>query len=373
MIILLTILAFIVILGLLVFVHELGHFVVAKKSGMKVEEFGFGFPPKIFGIKKGETTYSINLIPLGGFVKIVGEDGSDALDPQSFGNKPAWKRFLVLIAGVTMNVILAWILISIGMAVGLPTALSQSDSLPKSARLRDVAVGILEVQPGTPADQAGLKLGDLIVKIDNQNIATIQQAQDATKQDAGKAAVYTIKRGQQTLQKTITPRANPPAGEGPLGIALGSVGFVSYPWYEAPIRGFTATVNVIVLTVTTFAGIIWQFVQGHHVGAALSGPVGIAVLTRDVTQLGFIYLLQFTAILSINLAIINAIPFPALDGGRILFLVIEKLRGRKMDVRAESWANTIGFMLLILLMIAVTVKDVSHYSQGFKHLFQKIF
>lgn len=373
MMILLAILVFIVILGILVFVHELGHFIMAKRAGMKVEEFGFGFPPRLFGIRKGETLYSINLIPLGGFVKILGEDGTDSINPESFGNKSFWQRFGVLIAGVTMNAILAWVLISIGMGLGLPTVLSEGDVLPSAAHLRNVSVGILEVADNTPAAEAGLKPGDTIFAINNQPVNSIEQAQSVTKQDAGQATVYTIKRGSSTFEKTITPRANPPAGEGALGIALGSVGFVSYPWYQAPIKGFVAVVNLVVLTVTTFASVIGQFIRTHHAAVGLSGPVGIAVLTKDVTALGFIYLLQFTAILSINLAIINAVPFPALDGGRVLFLIIEKIRGKKMNIHAETWANTIGFMLLLLLMVAVTIGDVSHYSTQFKNLFHRIF
>src|SRR3989338_2399556 len=149
--ILLTILVFIIILGLLVFVHELGHFIMAKRAGMRVDEFGFGFPPRLFGIRRGETLYSINLIPLGGFVKILGEDGSQTVDPKSFSNKSFWRRFSVLIAGVTMNVILAWVLLSIGTTMGLPTLISENEQLPKSAKVSVTSVGIIEVASDTPA------------------------------------------------------------------------------------------------------------------------------------------------------------------------------------------------------------------------------
>lgn len=371
--ILLTIIVFIIVLGLLVFVHELGHFVMAKRAGMKVDEFGFGFPPRLFGIRKGETIYSVNAIPLGGFVKIVGEDGSNTTDPRSFGNKSGWQRFAVLVAGVTMNVIFAWFLISIGMGAGLPTVLYEDEALPSYAHLRDVKVGVLEVVPEGPAGQAGVKVGDFITRIDGQDITSIEQAREITKENGDQPTQYTIKHGKEFLEKTITPRANPPEGQGPLGVALGSVGFVSYPWYMAPIKGFQATMSVMWLTLSAFGGLIAGLFQGENVGASLSGPVGIAVLTRDVTQLGLIYLLQFTAVLSVNLAILNAMPFPALDGGRILFLIIEKLRGRKLNVRAEQYANGIGFALLILLMIFVTIKDVTRYSEGFKRLFSNIF
>lgn len=371
--ILLTILVFIVVLGALVFVHELGHFIMAKRAGMAVEEFGFGFPPRIFGIKRGETIYSLNWIPLGGFVKIVGENGEEAENPRSFGSKGFWARFSVLIAGVTMNAIFAWVLISICMMIGLPTIIDQGAQLPSYAHVGPAAVSVVDVSTGTPAQQAGLKVGDSIYKVNDQVINSIDQVQQITQADAGKSVAYEIKRGSSDFTVNITPRANPPAGEGPLGIALSSVARVSYPWYEAIIHGFTTTFGLAWTTISAFAQVIGQFLSHHQVTQQLSGPVGIAVLTHDVTELGLIYVLQFVAILSINLAIINAVPFPALDGGRVLFLVIEKLRGRKMNVKAESYANAIGFMLLILLMVFVTIKDVSHYSAGFKNLFSRIF
>jgi len=370
--ILLTVFVFIFILGLLVFVHELGHFIMAKRAGMRVDEFGFGFPPRIFGIRKGETIYSINWIPLGGFVKIVGEDGSDTTDVQSFGNKSFWRRFSVLIAGVTMNVILAWVLISIGVGLGLPTVIDESTVLPRSAVVKNPTVGILEVEDNTPDESAGLKPGDAIVKIGDANVTSIQQAQDLTRDHAGNATVYEIRRGSEVLDKTITPRLNPPEGEGALGIALATVARVAFPWYEAPYRGLIIAFNLLWGTLSAFGGIIVGLFHGAKVTEALSGPVGIAVLTRDVTALGFIYLLQFTAVLSINLAIINAVPFPALDGGRILFLIIEKIRGKKMRPKVEQVANTIGFLLLISLMVFVTIRDVHKFSDQFMHLFQRI-
>ena len=370
--ILLTILIFVVILGLLVFVHEFGHFIVAKRSGMAVEEFGFGFPPRLFGIKKGGTIYSINWIPIGGFVKIVGENG-DNLSPESFASKGFWPRFLVLVAGVTMNFILAWLLISIGLTSGLPTVIGEGETLGPTAHVGPAHVSLVEVVPNSPASEAGVKVGDTIFRINGTEVSSIEQAQDLTKQNAGHATTYEFKRGDSDFTKTIVPRANPPEGEGSLGVALSSVAKVSYPWYESIWRGLTTTLMLVWATLSAFGHIIAQWVQHQPVSQALSGPVGIAVLTRDVAQLGFIYLLQFTAILSINLAIINIMPFPALDGGRVLFLIIEKLRGKKMDQKAESMANAIGFSLLILLMVFVTIKDVNHYSEGFKRLFSNIF
>lgn len=360
--ILLTILIFIIILGLLVFVHELGHFVMAKRAGMKVEEFGFGFPPRMFGIKRGETIYSVNWIPLGGFVRILGEDGQDDQNPESFGNKSGWRRFSVLVAGVTMNFILAWFLLSIGLAIGLPTVISEGEELPTHARTKSVSVTVVDTMPDAPAAAAGIKVGDKILKINDEPIDSIEEAQSLTSKSAGSELTYVLKRGSTTFEKKIVPRANPPEGQGPLGVALSSVAIVSYPWYQAIPRGLEAAVSLLVATVTAFAIILKQWLTGHSVGQALSGPVGIAVLTRDVAQLGFIYLLQFTALLSINLAVINAAPFPALDGGRILFLIIEKLRGKKLHQKAEQIANTVGFFVLIALMLLVTIRDVGKFN-----------
>ncbi len=354
----LTIVIFIIILGLLVFVHELGHFIMAKRAGMAVEEFGFGFPPRLFGIKKGETMYSINWIPLGGFVKILGEDGQTSENPLSFGSKSFARRFSVLAAGVTMNVIFAWLLISLGLGLGLPTVVNQGEQLPSHAKLKSASIAVLEVSPQTPAEAADLKVGDHITKINGEQITGLEDVQNLTNKYAGTEVVYEVTRGSTVMEKRITPRANPPADQGPLGISLASVGLVSYPWYMVLYKGVIATANLIWSTLVAFWVVITNLLSGAGPGVDLTGPVGIAKLTGDVAALGFIYLLQFTAVLSINLAIINAIPFPALDGGRIFFLVIEKIRGKKMNAKAEQVANTIGFALLLLLMLFVTIKDV---------------
>jgi regulator of sigma E protease len=342
---LLTILIFIIILGLLVFVHELGHFVMAKRAGMAVEEFGFGFPPRLFGIKRGETTYSINWIPLGGFVKIVGEDGENPNNPRSFGSKNFFARFSTLAAGVTMNMIFAWILLSIALGMGLPNG----------------SVEVSSVHENSPAINAELMVGDQLVKVNGTEIFSPDQLQTLTKENAGKDTTYTIKRGEETFDKQMVPRENPPEGQGALGVTL-RPGTSSYPWYEAPLKGLEVTWRYFWATIMAFGTIIGNLVVGEPAGVEVTGPVGIAKLTGDVAALGFVYLLQFTAILSINLAIINAVPFPALDGGRLLFLVIEKIRGRKMNPLVEQWTNTIGFALLLLLMLIVTIKDVSSFN-----------
>lgn len=357
-----TIIIFIIILGILVFVHELGHYFAAKKSGMQVEEFGFGFPPRMFGIKRGETIYSLNWIPVGGFVKIAGEDGGEVSNPRSFANQSFLKRFITLAAGVTMNILFAWLVIMIAMGMGLPTVINEGDVLPASAKVDQPFVVFRDVLADSPAQQAGFKTGDTIVAINGEQIDNLVEVQTLTQQNLGKETQYIITRGDQRIEANLIPRQNPPEGQGAMGVSLATVANVSYPWYELPWRAIGATYNVIYSTLSAFGTILTQWVSGESVSGQLSGPVGIAVLTRDVAQLGFIYLLQFTAVLSVNLAVINAVPFPALDGGRILFLIVEKLRGRKLPETAEQVANTIGFGLLLLLMVFVTVKDFGRFD-----------
>ncbi len=367
----LTIITFLIILGLLVFVHELGHFVVAKKSGMKVDEFGFGFPPRMFGLQKIEgkwkivwghkppldtekTVYSINWIPLGGFVKIVGENNEQQDDPRSFINRPFWGRFATLVAGVVMNFILAWVLLSAGLVSGLPVAINELSDLPAHAQFKDPHVAILEVLDDQPAAKAGLMPGDTILTIDGQFFPISSQASDYIKEHKGSNFVFEVQRGGKKLSVSVQSNANPGPDQGPTGIALASVGKLSYPWYRVPYEGLKATF----IEVENIGSGLVQLFSGHVSVKNLGGPVKIAQLTGEVRQMGVIYLLQFTAFLSINLAILNILPFPALDGGRVLFLIIEKVRGKRNNQKVEQWFNAIGFVLLILLMVFVTAHDI---------------
>ncbi len=349
-----TILVFVVLLAVLVIAHEFGHFIVAKKSGMQVDEFGFGFPPRIFGVKRGETIYSVNWIPLGGFVRIVGEDGTDVANPRSFGNKSFWPRLATLVAGVTMNVILAWLLLVVCLMVGLPTEVAPGQPLPSHTSMYAESISIVDVAPNTPAATAGLQEGDQVKAIDGQQITSVDQIASFTSSHQGQTLQFSIERGNQLLTIPAYSRINPTDGNGYVGIAVSEVGKLRYAWYVAPYDAVSFTWQII----SSEASGLWALV---HTKAALSevgGPVKIAQLTGQVTALGFSYLLQFAAFLSINLAIINILPFPALDGGRVMFLVIEKVRGKRNNESVEQWANTIGFALLLLLVAVISVHDV---------------
>jgi len=368
-----TIIVFILILGLLIFVHEFGHFIMAKRAGIKVEEFGFGFPPKIFGIKKGETLYSFNLFPIGGFVKIYGEMGKPTKKgirkedkKRAFYSKPIGTRAKIVVAGVTMNLLLAAFLLGLGHWLGLPTIV-EDDEVGDLGKTR---VQVTQVAFDSPAAQADIKIGDTItslkLKIKNEklkiiNVFTVKEVQEFVRAHQGEEITVVIQRGDQVLEKTLVPRLSFPADEGPMGIGLARTAIVSYPWYQALIKGITSTVNLIWAMVTILGGLLWRLAVTGKLAVEVAGPVGIFSLTGQAAQLGFIYILQLTALLSINLAIINALPFPALDGGRLLFLAIEKVKGSPVSYKLERIVHTTGFVILILLMIAITWRDVVRF------------
>ena len=365
-----TIITFVVILGLIVFVHELGHFLAARRMGAAVEEFGFGLPPKIIGIKKKDTLYSLNWIPVGGFVKIKGEDGADPNDQKSFASKKVWQRIFMLSAGVTMNVVLAMVLFSIGFGVGLPSTLGDNMG---TAKIRDQKVQIIEVAKNTPAEKAGLVSGDQIVKIDNVTITTVDQVQNYNRDKVGSAETLTYKHLNKEKAVTITLENRDATGEGKMGATLVETGIISYPWYDAIWRGVKTTFEIIWVILVAFYQLIRNWLTGQPTGADVSGPIGIAVLTGQVAQLGFAYLIQFTALLSLNLAIINFIPFPALDGGRVLFVVIEKIRGKQINRRVEAMIHNVGFTVLMLLIVLITLRDLNRFKDNIFGFIKNIF
>ncbi len=353
-----TIILFVVVLSLLVFVHELGHFLMAKKMGMKVEEFGFGFPPRLFGIKKKGTIYSINWIPLGGFVRIKGESGDEKHDEDSFAHKKIWQRFVVLVAGVVMNLLLAVVLLSIGFMIGMPTTIDST--LPKGAQVEKEQISIVEVAEPSPAFSAGLVPGDALVSINDQTFATDQDARAYLLEHGKEGVVITVNQ-KDYATKSVTVKAEElkDLGLTAIGVAFAKTGVISFSPIQAVMQGVAATATFTWEVIKAFGGIIQNIVGGKGPGVDLSGPVGIAVLTGKVAAMGIIYLVQFAALLSINLAVINILPFPALDGGRVLFLIIEKVRGGKpVSAKFEAAMHNAGFALLMLLVVIVTYRDI---------------
>lgn len=372
MTVLVTALIFIALFALLVFVHEAGHFFAAKRAGAVVEEFGFGFPPRLIGVRKGETIYSINLIPFGGFVKIKGESGGAADDPTSFSALSATRRSIILVSGVAMNVVLAMVLLSATLVIGAPTALDEP--LPRGARVSRQSVQILQVLPGAPAEAADLKLGDAIVSIDGHEIGNADAVREYNNSRAGIAEQLIVKRGSITKAVTITPAVLAQSeGKAVWGVNLADVGIVTYPWHTALWMGVRNALGLLWQILLAFAGIIGGLVAHGKLTADLAGPIGIAAMTGQVVSLGYIYLMQFAALLSLNLALVNILPFPSLDGGRVLFLIIEKIRRKKASVKVEAMVNNIGFAMLIALVLLITVHDVRRYGAGIMGFFSNLF
>ncbi len=357
-----TFLIFIFVLAILIFVHELGHFIYAKRAGMKVEEFGFGYPPRVWGIKRGETIYSINALPFGGFVRILGEDNEEMKTQGSFASKSLWQRFQVVSAGVVMNFLLAVFLLMIGNFVGLRIGLVDDRNIP--ANISNPQIQIIQVAQNSPADKAGLKLLDEIkgFKLPDGKVKTVESTkdvQDTVANYAGQKIKVLINRAGENIELEIEPRKDPPQGQGAMGISLAMTGVVSYPWYEAIWRG---AYNAVILTINTIFGFYELFKNlliNGRIGADVSGPIGIATLTGQAARIGITYLIQFIAMISINLAVLNFIPFPALDGGKALLLGVEKLRGKPLNKKLEGLISSVGFSLLIALMIYVTIKDIA--------------
>lgn len=364
-----TILIFLVVLTILVFVHELGHFLAAKRAGAQVMEFGFGFPPRIFGIKRGQTVYSINWIPLGGFVRIKGESG-ESLDPDSFAAQPAWKRFIILLSGVGMNLVLAIFLLAILFAVGAPTSLDQR--LPSGAHIQERKIQVLRIVPDSSAEKAGLRFGDAIVSIDGQTVSSVKQVQAYNADHAGTVETVIVQRGKERRSVTVTPTA-PEAGKPAVwGIGLTEIGFVRFPWYQAIFYGFRGAFFLAWQIIGSLFALFADIIVHHKVTAEISGPVGIATMTGQVAQLGFLYLVQFAALLSLNLAVVNILPIPSLDGGRVLFLLVEKLRRRPIAPHTEALVHNIGFAMLLGLIALVTVRDIGQWSDKLSHFLSTV-
>jgi regulator of sigma E protease len=352
----LTIIVVILIIALLILGHEWGHFMAAKRHGIRVDEFGLGFPPRIFSFKKGETLYSINLIPLGGFVRIYGDEGDGRGDKKSFVSHSALARIEILTAGVFMNLVLAFIFLSIAFGIGVP-----------------IPLHVASVDSASPAQEAGLMQSDVIISATynsqtldldmgveaEQNINSFQLfvTEAANK---GQDLKLQVLRGIETTEVVVSPRASPPEGEGPLGIAIGG-GLVKAPLHLAWWEGLKSTVTLTKDIVVAFGKIIKNAFVTGQVAEQLAGPVGIFAFIARATELGFGFLAQLTAILSINLAILNIIPFPALDGGRILFIGIEKIKGSPLSKKFEQTAHITGFLVLILFMIFITWRDIDRF------------
>jgi regulator of sigma E protease len=377
-----SILIFILILLVLVLVHEFGHFFAAKKFGVRVDEFGFGFPPRLFSWKKGETVYSINALPFGGFVKIFGEDGEEVKTKalpsfpdegkafvnipgnpitRSLSNRPRWQQAIILFAGVLANFLLAWLLLSFGFMSGLPTSQSAE---PKGYSLENVRLTVISVLEKSPAEIAGLKSGDKIISVKSGKDSILEPAINPenfkafvfSRPDKKIEIGYLRGRDPTIFYAEMVPDLID--SRPMIGISMDNIGTAKLPVLRAFWEGLRLDAYLTKSTVAGLFGLIVGGIKGKASLSSIAGPVGIVGIVGDAYKFGLVYLLSFTALISVNLMIINLIPFPALDGGRLLFLLIEKIKGSRMNPKFANVANTVGFAILIIFMLLVTYNDV---------------
>lgn len=345
-----SILVFILVLSILVLGHEFGHFMVARKSGIKVEEFGFGLPPRILGKKIGETVYSINALPFGGFVKLHGEQEEDASTDlkRSFLRKSKKTRALVITAGVIMNFILAIVAFAIVYSFS---------GIPKDTG----RIKVVGVTNGSPAEKAGIVVGDYITKVENEAVTKSDDFISKTASYKGKTLTYEIERGEEKITVKLTPRENPPQGEGPVGVTITTMEIYYPPVWQRPFYGIYYGFKEGVFWGKTILTGLGDMVGGLFRGQApqgVSGPIGIYAVTTEASKSGFLTLINFVGILSVNLAILNIFPFPALDGGRLLFIGIEAITRKRVPTRVEAMVNNIGFLILLTLLLVITIGDI---------------
>lgn len=349
---------FILMLSVLILIHELGHFFSARLFKMRVEEFGIGLPPRAKTLfKRKGTLFSLNWLPLGGFVKLFGEDMENpeqAASPEAFFNKPMWQRAAVLFAGVVMNFALGVFLFGIVYTyVGIPTKTDK--------------VIIVEVVVDSPAGKAGIVTESQVTKIiyGKKEVPFIGIDGFIKQIDTLKGKeveiVFQTKSGQEQTIK-ITPRLSPPVGQGALGVSLSNIEMKMYPVWQRPFRGAVVGLSEAWgwgKEITKNLGtILYNLVTGKGLPRDVAGPVGIYEVSKEVYKVGWVAVLQFMGILSVNLAILNVMPFPALDGGRIAFLGVEKIIGKRRKNWIEGYVNTVGMIFLLGLMVLITVKDV---------------
>ncbi|OGL73984.1 hypothetical protein A3E39_01935 [Candidatus Uhrbacteria bacterium RIFCSPHIGHO2_12_FULL_60_25] len=372
----LTLLIFLLVLSVLVLVHEVGHYVAARLFGVKADEFGYGIPPRVVGfVKVGKkwkkvgrkdrkeyenTIWSLNWLPIGGFVRIKGEQGDGENDADSFHVKPIWQRIIILAAGVGMNWVLAAILLSIGLAVGVPTVV---DQLPPGATVEQREVSIIETLKGSPAEQAGVKEGDVIVRIGPDEATTLEQVRELIVSQGTRPFTLLLRRDEQEVSLNVTPVYLEEAKRTGIGVGLIDTGIVRFPPLLAIQNGVVLTGTYTKVVLLTFIDLFRDLVKGGgETAEQVSGPVGIAVITGRIAKQGIMPLVQFMAILSINLAVVNFLPIPALDGGRALFLIVEGLRRKAIRRTTEALIHNISFLILLALIALVTLRDLGRYG-----------
>jgi regulator of sigma E protease len=348
---------FLVMFTLIIAVHEFGHYITARLLGMRVLEFAFGFPPRIFAIRRGGIDYSVNAIPFGGFVRILGQDDFSieqhgAGDPGSFTSKPWWAQAIVLAAGVAMNFVLALVVLTAAFMIGTeaPTGV----------------VRVEEVAPASPAAAAGIQPGDLVRTVDGKEISRTSDLVTYVYGHAGKEVTIVLEREGRALGPLVlVPRAEPPENEGPLGVRLSEV--VSPPTALSPPQAFTQAVRLtgdVVVQIAELPGQLLARPSGQPGPPPVGGPIEILRVTALVSQAGLSAFLKLVGVISVNLGVLNIIPFPGLDGGRLFFVLLSAALRRRLSPQVEAAIHAVGFVLLLGLLVFVSIADIRRAAGG---------
>lgn len=356
-----TTIIFLIVLTILVFIHELGHFLAARLFGVRVDEFAVGFPPRIWSRVWGKTRYAINLLPLGGYVRIHGEQPDDEMTNESILSKPRWQQAVVLVAGVTFNILFAWLLLSLALTVGSKTT---TEGFPQST-IKDRSVAVDFVSTDSPAAKAGLKPGIELLTVTGSGVSlastslTVASVQNLIA--GSKEVVMTYKENSDVKSAIIVPQPGIVEGKAAIGISMSEIGTIRMNPFSALYYGAKQTYHLSINVALGLSAFIGNIFIGEANFKDVSGPVGIAGVVGEASRMGLAYLITITAVISVNLAAINLVPFPALDGGRLVVVAIEGIIRKPLKPAIINWVNIIGFFFLILLMILVTYKDIAKF------------
>jgi regulator of sigma E protease len=368
-----SIITFIGILFLLVTVHEFGHFILAKLFKMRVDEFAFGFPPRLLSKKKGETTYSINLIPLGGYVKIFGENGLDEEELKKlsdhdrkrlFGNKPAWQRILVLCGGVAFNIVCAAILFTVAYMYGSNIFIEQKDLANYPASERKLL--LVDINPKSSLTSSSISVGDSITSLSAEgetltgdNLSSYSTSDFIQRHVNSQIFINFLKSDGEMGQVIAIAKPGIVDGKKILGAKFADTTYKKYSFGEAIIAGIDSTYEQVTYIFVSLGTLVHDMIyKGAKVEDNLSGPIGLAVMTSKVSKQGMDEILNFAGLLSLSLAVFNILPIPALDGGRIVFVLYEVFRRKKVNATTEQLFHGIGFLALLCLMVFVTYFDI---------------
>ncbi len=343
---------FLAALSILVLVHELGHLIAAKKVGVKVEEFGLGLPPRMVGKKIGETVYSLNWLPIGGFCRLLGEDPGESIKEdktRSFEHKRPWQKLIIVMGGVFMNLVLAVVIFSMVYTIlGIPV---ETDK-----------ISIVGISPRSPAEEVGLKEEWVILKVDDREVKNSNELVDEVNKNKGGEVQLTIEGQVDPIRVKV--RAEVPEGEGSMGIAVSNTKMEKMLWYRID-KGIIAGFKEAYFWGKIIVNGVMKMLGGLFMGQVpkdVSGPIGMYEATSSINKnQGFLAVIHFFGIVSVNLAIVNILPFPALDGGRIIFVLYEMVTRKKANPKLETTINNLGMMLLLLLMLLTTVGDIKRF------------